>query len=38
MEQGYTIFWLGWQFDVPREDDLMRLTTAVERRHRTGAV
>lgn len=25
MEQGYTLVWLGWQFDVPREPQLMRL-------------
>lgn len=24
-EQGYTLVWLGWQFDVPRNPDLMRL-------------
>src|SRR5262249_49800290 len=29
MEQGYTLVWLGWQFDVPREDGLMRLYTPV---------
>jgi Alpha/beta hydrolase domain len=27
MEQGYTLVWLGWQFDVPREAGLMRLYT-----------
>ncbi len=29
MEQGYTLVWLGWQFDVPREEHLMRLYTPV---------
>lgn len=28
MEQGYTLLWLGWQFDVPREPNRMRLYTA----------
>jgi hypothetical protein len=26
-EQGYTLIDLGWQFDVPREDQRLRLTT-----------
>ena len=26
-EQGYTLVWLGWQFDVPRTPGLMRLYT-----------
>jgi hypothetical protein len=25
MEQGYTLVWLGWQFDVPEQPGLMRL-------------
>jgi hypothetical protein len=25
MEQGYTLAWIGWQFDVPDTDDLMRV-------------
>ncbi len=25
MEQGFTLLWVGWQFDVPRRDGLMRL-------------
>jgi hypothetical protein len=29
MQQGYTLLWLGWQFDVPQEASLMRLHTAV---------
>jgi hypothetical protein len=29
MEQGYTLFWLGWQFDPPQDPALMRLHTAV---------
>jgi hypothetical protein len=24
-EQGYTVVWLGWQFDVPEQPGLMRL-------------
>jgi hypothetical protein len=29
MEQGYTLVWLGWQFDSPAEPGLMRLYTPV---------
>jgi hypothetical protein len=29
MEQGYTLVWLGWQFDPPQDPGLMRLYTAV---------
>jgi len=29
MEQGYTLLWLGWQFDVPRDPALVRLYTPV---------
>jgi hypothetical protein len=29
MEQGYTLVWLGWQFDTPKEPGLMRLYTPV---------
>src|SRR6516225_1286118 len=25
MRQGYTLVWLGWQFDIPRRDGLMAL-------------
>lgn len=25
MERGYLLFWLGWQFDVPRDQQLVRL-------------
>ena len=25
LEQGYTLVWLGWQFDVPDQRDLLRL-------------
>jgi len=25
MEEGYTLAWIGWQFDVPDRDDLMRV-------------
>jgi hypothetical protein len=24
-EEGYTLAWIGWQFDVPDQDDLMRV-------------
>jgi hypothetical protein len=27
--QGYTLVWLGWQFDVPRQEGLLRLYTPV---------
>jgi hypothetical protein len=29
MQQGYTIIWLGWQFDVPDTPGLLRLYTPV---------
>jgi hypothetical protein len=29
MEQGFTLVWVGWQFDVPRQDGLMRLYAPV---------
>jgi hypothetical protein len=29
MQQGYTIVWLGWQFDVPDTPNLLRLYTPV---------
>jgi hypothetical protein len=25
LEQGFTLLWLGWQFDVPRQPELLRL-------------
>jgi hypothetical protein len=31
LERGYTLIWLGWQFDVPRTEGLMRLYTPVAR-------
>jgi hypothetical protein len=31
LEQGYTIVWLGWQFDVPRNPYRLRLYTVVAR-------
>jgi len=31
LEQGYTLVWLGWQFDVPRREGLMRLYAPVAR-------
>ncbi len=31
LERGYTLVWLGWQFDVPRNNDLMRLYTPIAR-------
>ncbi|MBM3774357.1 MAG: hypothetical protein FJW37_04260, partial [Acidobacteria bacterium] len=31
MEQGYTLVWLGWQFDPPRTEHLMRLHAPVAR-------
>lgn len=27
MREGYTLLWLGWQFDPPRQPGLLRLTT-----------
>lgn len=32
MEQGFTLAWLGWQFDVPREPPLMSVTVPVAKR------
>jgi hypothetical protein len=29
LEQGFTLVWLGWQFDVPRDPQLVRLYTPV---------
>ena len=31
LERGYTLIWLGWQFDVPRAEGLMRLYTPIAR-------
>jgi len=31
LERGYTLVWLGWQFDVPHRDGLMRLYAPVAR-------
>ncbi len=33
MEQGYTLVWLGWQFDVPHRAGLMRLNAPVATDH-----
>ncbi|MGH7490738.1 MAG: alpha/beta hydrolase domain-containing protein, partial [bacterium] len=29
LEQGYTLVWVGWQFDVPHDPGLMRLYTPI---------
>jgi hypothetical protein len=31
LEQGFTLAWLGWQFDVPREPPLMSVTVPIAR-------
>src|SRR5580700_9859609 len=31
LERGYTLVWLGWQFDVARNEGLMRLYTPIAR-------
>src|SRR4029077_4311190 len=31
LDRGYTLIWLGWQFDVPRTEGLMRLYTPIAR-------
>lgn len=31
LERGFTLVWLGWQFDVPRREGLMRLYAPVAR-------
>lgn len=33
MEEGYTLLWLGWQFDPPLRDGLLRLNTPVATRN-----
>jgi hypothetical protein len=38
MEQGFTLVWLGWQFDIPRQEGLMRLYTPVIGGSITGPV
>lgn len=32
LEQGFSLAWLGWQFDVPREAPLMSVTVPVAKR------
>ncbi|MEK7753589.1 MAG: alpha/beta hydrolase domain-containing protein, partial [Acidobacteriota bacterium] len=32
LEQGYTLVWLGWQWDVPRNPELLRLDAPVAKR------
>ena len=32
LEQGYTLVWLGWQWDVPRNPELLRLDAPVAER------
>ncbi|MBK9169640.1 MAG: hypothetical protein IPM24_19555 [Bryobacterales bacterium] len=31
MEQGFSLFWMGWQFDVPDEPDLLRFRAPIAR-------
>ncbi|MBK9168494.1 MAG: hypothetical protein IPM24_13640 [Bryobacterales bacterium] len=38
LEQGYTLLWLGWQFDVPRTEGLVRLSAPVAGQGITGLV
>ena len=38
LDRGYTLVWLGWQWDVPHTDGLMRLYTPVIRGAITGPV
>jgi Alpha/beta hydrolase domain len=33
LEQGYTLVWIGWQFDVPRREGLLRLTAPIATDH-----
>jgi hypothetical protein len=33
LEQGFTIVWLGWQFDVPRRPGLLRLYAPIATEH-----
>ncbi len=36
-QQGYTLVWVGWQFDVPRQGGLMKLDAPVSSRQRPRA-
>ena len=39
LEQGYTLVWLGWQFDVPRKDGPGAAVHSRDQgHHRAGAV
>lgn len=38
LEQGYTLLWIGWQFDVPNAPGIMRLTTPTAGPDITGRV
>ena len=41
LDRGFTLVWLGWQFDVPQREGLMRLYAPVARdgdKHITGLV
>jgi hypothetical protein len=33
LEQGYTLVWLGWQFDVPRREGVLRLYAPIATEH-----
>src|SRR5258708_35161424 len=32
LDRGYTLIWLGWQFDAPRTEGLMQRDTPLERK------
>ncbi|MEB2363347.1 MAG: hypothetical protein HUU41_00140 [Bryobacteraceae bacterium] len=32
MEQGFSLFWMGWQWDVPAEEDLLRFFVPIARK------
>ena len=38
MEQGFSLFWMGWQWDVPAEEDLLRFRAPVSGKDITGLV
>ena len=35
MEHGFSLFWMGWQWDVPAEDDLLRFRAPFAQRRGT---
>ena len=38
LEQGFTLLWVGWQFDPPRRDGLVRVNAPIAREADGGAI